>query len=122
MLRGAGRYLETLNLTLQLFGTLYFVASLLSLAAAAIVLLPTVSYIIQKLPWSGKAIATEPALVFFPIHSTLLLIYIPLSLKSVHRFGWIRTAVILLPSCLILAVWVWFSIVFYHRYGLMELR
>jgi len=49
---------------------------------------------VQKVPVAEKSLV-EPVVVFFLIGTTLLLVYVPLAMRSVHKFGWIRTVVII---------------------------
>ena len=43
------------------------------------------------------------------------MIYVPLAMRSVHKFGWIRTAVIILIPPLT----VWIPVALYEKMGLL---
>jgi hypothetical protein len=97
------------------FATLYVVASFLSLLVAIAVSVPFVARVVGELPLVGQLLVYEPALFFFLINTVMLSIYVPLSLRPVHKFGWFRTAVIFSIPYLM----VWASVVMYHKTGIM---
>ena len=115
LLRGKGRYLETLSVTLQVLSTMYVVTSFLSLFAATLLTLPQLDRWVRAVPVIGKLSLEEPILVFFVIGTALLMIYVPLAMRSVHKFGWIRTVVLMLIPPLT----VWVPIAIYQKTGLL---
>lgn len=119
MLRGSGSYLETLSVSVQVFATIYVVSSFLSLIAGTIVLMPYVSNTIKKVYFIGELIVSEPALLFFIILALLQSLYIPMSLRHVHKFGRFRVFAIFLISSLSVVVSLYISIPLYHRSGVM---
>lgn len=115
-LRGSGHYLETLSVSIQVLATLYVVTSFFSLLAVAVISIPNVGALIGRLPFIGEPVVDEPPLIFFLLGTLALSIYMPLSLRAVHKFGWLRTAVIFLIPYLL----VWLSILFYWSTGVMR--
>ena len=81
---------KTLGVTNQVLATLYVVTSFLSLFAATVFTLPQLAQWVQKVPVAGELLVERPVVVFFLIGTTLLMIYVPLAMRSVHKFGWIR--------------------------------
>lgn len=119
-LRGSGHYVETLSVSVQVFATIYVVASFLSLLASTAISIPTVSDLTERIPFIGELLVGEPALLFFLIVALLHSIYVPLSLRQVHKFGWLRVSVIFLVSSLLVLVSLWWiSVPVYHRTGVM---
>ncbi len=110
-MRGRGRYLETLNAALQVLASIYVAVSFLTLAISSIATQPAVSKRVGMAPVLDKILIQDPALLFFSAGTFLLSIYIPIALRAVHRFGWVRTgAVGLLPYAMVM-IWVQM-----HRY------
>jgi hypothetical protein len=115
VLRGKGKYLETLSVIIQVSATLYVITGFLAFLAALFLVLPQVADILEKITIFGRVFTEEPVFVFFLIGTILSVIYVPLSMKPVHRFGWGRTVVIALLPLLT----VGFAVAIYLQYGLL---
>lgn len=115
MLRGCGSYLDTLSISIQVLATIYVVTSFVSLVMAAVVSVHSIAAVLQRAPIVGEGIVNEPSLVFFLIGTSLLSIYVPLSLKNIHRFGWLRTAVVILVPLIMVGL----SLSIYYQTGVM---
>jgi hypothetical protein len=89
LLQGTGRYLDTLSVSIQVFGTIYVVASFLSLLGTSVLSPDTISELTRGLPVTK---GFGPILLFFFVGNLLLIIYMPLAMKPVHKFDWARTA------------------------------
>ncbi len=114
-LRGRGSFLETLSVSLQIFATVYVVASFLALIAAAIVSVPLMEDLLSRLPFLGDLLVDEPAYFFFLFGAVIQSVYIPWAMRRVHRFGWVRTAIIfLMPYC-----FVWLSVAIFRQFNVM---
>jgi hypothetical protein len=122
LLQGTGRYLDTLSVSIQVFATIYVIASFLSLLGAAVLSFGAISEFIWRLP-IGRKFVLKPVLLFFLIGNLLLFIYLPLAMKSVHKFGWARSAAlfVVLAALLILLFWL-FEFPIYLRTGIIMKR
>ena len=89
LLRGKGNYVETLSVSVQIFSVVYVVSHVGALLIAAGAKLPYV----KDLEMS-KMITMQPIIGYFLLSAPLLTIYLPLSLKYVHRFGWKRQLIV----------------------------
>lgn len=115
LLKGKGKYLETLSVLLQVSATLYVITSFLSLIAAIFLSYHPIANIVNKVPFIGNIFSRDPVLVFFLVGTILNMIYVPLAVKSVHKFGWVKTGIIaLLP-----VTTVFFAIIQYMQFGLL---
>ncbi|MEM1182210.1 MAG: YIP1 family protein [Acidobacteriota bacterium] len=114
LLKGRGRYIETVAVSIQVLATLYLVTSCLALIGAA---LPGWEMVRNATLFEGVfggEIFSDPGSIFFLIHAPLLAVYLSLALKRVHSFGWLRQgAIAIIPF---LTVWIPFLL--YIRYGL----
>ena len=96
---GKGRFLETLNVCLQLSATLFVTTSFVTL------ILVSGSWVFSKIkylkdtPILGEVISEDPTNTFFVVGTILSLVYLPLAMKPIHKFGWIRTSLIALVPC-----------------------
>ncbi len=100
-MRGRGSYLETLNSTLQVLAVVYVVVSFFTLMICSVAAQPTVAPRLHAVPILGANLIEDPGLLFFLSGAVMLSFYIPLALRGVHGFGWIRTGAIgLLPYLL----------------------
>ena len=117
LLQGKGKYLETLSVIIQVFATLYVVTSFSSFLGVLLLMLPPVTNIVEKIPAIGPIFIGKPVFVFFLIGTFLSIICVPLSMKSVHKFGWLRTLIIAIIPLLT----VWISVAVYLRYGLLTM-
>ncbi len=102
--RGRGRFLETVSVIVQVFATLYVLSSVLTLMFAMLVNLGPVKRLVSGLGDLGDAMVDNPALFFFAIDTILLMIYLPISLKSVHGFGPVRQFLVTVPTVVIVLV------------------
>jgi hypothetical protein len=114
LLRGKGKYLETLSVTIQVSATLYVINSFLAFLVALLLVLPPVANVVKSIPFYGHVFTEEPVFVFYLIGTILSLIYLPLSMKPVHKFGWVRTMIIAMLPLLT----VWLNLAIYKQSGL----
>ena len=96
--RGHGSFLETVSVTIQIFATLYVVCSVVATALAIIVKLKPVKLFIAGLGGFGEMVADNPVVLFFAVHTILLLIYLPRGLKPVHKFNLFQQIAVALPT------------------------
>ena len=88
LVESRGTLWETISVSLQLFAVLYVASSFAALLWAALVANPTVRSALLALRWPPlSALVNGPVLVYFLIQFVLLAIYLPLSLKGVHRLN-----------------------------------
>ena len=115
VLRGRGQYVDTLAVSIQVLATLFVVASVLTLGLSLLTQLPVMARLIIRIPLIGDILYEEPAFFFFGIQALLLAVYLPLALKHVHGFGWIRQLLIgILPF-----ITMWFGVIPFVMLGLM---
>jgi len=107
VLRGAGSYLETVSVYMQVLATLYVVISFLTLIASTAAQVEIVQRGVRLVPILGALLLDEPIYFFFVFQTILGLAYVPLAMKAVHRFGWIRTVTLALLPVLTIWVSVW---------------
>jgi hypothetical protein len=70
---------------------------------------------LERAEVSGFHQAAPGALLFFAVQALLLAVYLPLALKHVHGFGWVRQIVVgLVPL-----VTMWLGILIYLETGAM---
>jgi hypothetical protein len=117
LLSGKGRYLETLSVLVQISATLYVATSFLAFVVATLIKWPPIAAAINKYSILGGVIGDDPVPLFFVIGTVLQMIYVPLSLKPVHRFGWGRTMMIALLPLLL----VWIPVGIYLSSGLLTI-
>jgi hypothetical protein len=119
LFQGAGHYLETLSVSIQVYATIYVTASFASLLSSVALNSATGSKLVSLLPVL-KEFVKEPVLLFFLISSVLLLIYLPLALRSVHKFRWLQTTAlfaVLAPLLILLFHLIVYPI--YQKTGIM---
>ena len=67
-------------------------------------MLKPVNSFVSKLGAIGEMVAENPLVLFFVIHTLLLVIYLPLGLKPIHKFNLLQQIAVAVPTgCLILA-------------------
>lgn len=84
-LGGVGKFVDTTSISLQVFATLYVVASAITLALAAVAGAPAIQKLIVEQFVFGLLFADEPVLIYFVVQLILLSVYLPLALRGVHR-------------------------------------
>jgi hypothetical protein len=105
-LKGSGRYLDTLSVCIQVYGTIYVVGSFLSLLGAVILRSEAISGIARKL-FVLREFVKEPILIFFFVCDLLLSIYLPMAMKPVHEFDRSRTAALFVVLVILLMILFW---------------
>ena len=98
LLRGRGTYYETLSVTLQLFGVLYLLCSFLTLLTGSVVTIEVVATHVRAIGWIGEWIVDSPIMFYFLFQAVLMLIYLPIALRRVHHFGWLRQLALSVPA------------------------
>jgi uncharacterized protein YhhL (DUF1145 family) len=96
--RGRGSFLETVSVTIQIFATLYVVCSAIATTLAMFILLAPVKSFVSGLGALGEMVAENPLVLFFVVHTILLMIYLPLALKPVHKFNLLQQIAVALPT------------------------
>lgn len=113
LLRGTGGYLETLSVFIQISAVLYVATSFLSVFS-----IPVLHPLLADLFSSdilGPRLTVQPVVLFFIIGLLLSIIYVPLAMKSVHKFGWIRTAAV----AAVPLAGVLIQVAIYEQYGVL---
>ena len=109
-LRGKANIAHALWVMLQVFATTYVVSSFINLVGGVVVLHPAVSSLLVSAGRLGDSIANNSKYIYFLAQLALLHMYLPLAVKAIHGFGWIRTAVIASVFFLFwVAFWRFFS-------------
>lgn len=98
MAKGRGTFHETVSVTIQIFATLYVVCSSIATILAMIVLFQPIKSFVSNLGVIGEMVAENPVVLFFLIHTILLLIYLPRALKLVHDFNLLQQIAVALPT------------------------
>ncbi len=119
VMRGRGTYPETLSVSLQVASVLYVASNFLALVVSAAVTIPTVEATVEGFFSIGALIAKQPIYSFFLCHAILSTVYVPMAMKAVHRFGMIRTAILVAISGLASWLTVDFGTAVYEYVGLM---
>jgi hypothetical protein len=101
MARGQGSFLETVSITIQVFATLYVVCSAVTTTLGLFILLKPVNTFVAQLGTLGEIVAERPVVLFFVIHTVLLVIYLPLALKPIHNFNWRQQIGVAMPTGLL---------------------
>jgi hypothetical protein len=101
LVRGAGRYEETLGVSLQTLAAVYAVASLLAFVTEVLVVFPTVARAVNRLPGVGEGLVRQPAMLLWFLATAALLFYLPIRLKPLHAVGWWRATAVLLVAFLV---------------------
>ena len=115
VLRGRGSLVDTLAVSIQVLSTLFVVASIISLILVLLTRQPIATELVSKVPFVGRSLKKMPELLFFVVQALLLAIYLPLALKHVHGFGWIRQIVVGFVPLLTM----WLGILIYLETGAM---
>ena len=98
VVRGRGRFMETISVVVQMFATLYALCSALTIVFALAVRYQPVAQVLSGLGDIAEMTVDNPATFFFVADTVLLMIYLPLSLKRVHGFGVIRQLAVAIPT------------------------
>lgn len=105
ILGGKGSFLETMSVSLQLLAVVYVVSNFVTFIWGSIVRPSVVRGLLQ----SGilRPIVDYPILIYYPVQFFLMLIYLPLALKHVHRLNRVRQIVV----AVVPVVWTFWAIV-----------
>lgn len=114
LLNGKASFGSTVWVSLQIFSSLYLVSSFLNLVGGAIARLPAVNMYLVSLGPLGDSVANNPVYIYFLSQFILLNIYLPLTLKQLNGFGWIRAILIAL---LLSSFWIVFDYALYGHIG-----
>jgi len=114
VLRGKGTYADTMAVSIQLLATLFVVASSLTLVLATVAQLNFIKLFLEDVPFLGFLLE-QPTFLFFGIDAILLGVYLPLALKHIHGFGWIRQLCVgVIPF-----ITMWGGVLFYISHSLV---
>jgi hypothetical protein len=100
---------KTLWVSLQVFWTLYVVASFVNLVGGMLTLVPAISSFLVKSGRLGDSLSNNPIYLFFFAQFGLFNIYLPLATKNVHGLRWWQC---LLAILFLSLFWVWFGLSF----------
>ena len=100
---------KTMWASLQVFWTLYVVASFVNLVGGMLTLVPAISSFLVKSGRLGDSLANNPIYLFFFAQFGLFNIYLPLATKNVHGLRWRQC---LLAILFLSPFWVWFGLLF----------
>ncbi len=114
--RGKAEFQQTLWVSLQVFAMLFVVSSFVNLVGGVFVRHPQVSSLLVSAGRLGDSIANNPVYIYFIAQFALLNIYLPLAIKELHGFGWVKPIVIGITLALF---WVIFGIAFSSDIGVM---
>ena len=111
ILRGRGSYIDTLSICLQLISVLYVTSCFLTLVITSVSRFPYVIYpLLKNQPNSISFVTEEPIFTFFIVRFALFVIYFPLALREVHRFGGIRASLV---SIIVAPIITFFVVAFF---------
>jgi hypothetical protein len=95
LLKGPGTFWETISVSLQIFAVLYVVSSFSAFVWSALARTPQVRSALLSLHLGPlSALIEQPALAYFLIQFLLLAIYLPRSVKHLHRLNRIEQLLI----------------------------
>jgi len=117
--RGEAKFEQTLWVSLQIFAALFVVSSFINLIGGVLVRHPRVSSFLVSRGRLGDSIANNPFYIYFLVQFALLNVYLPLAVKEIHGFGWIRSIVITIALSLF---WVMFGMAFSSDIGVLYLK
>ncbi len=112
--RGKAAFEQTLWISLQVFSILFVVSSFINLVGGVFVRQPRVSSFLVSTGKLGSAIASDPFYIYFFVQFALLNVYLPLALKAIYHFGWIR---LILIAIALSVPWVLFGMAFSSDIG-----
>jgi hypothetical protein len=105
LVNGHGTFWETLSVSFQVFSVLYVLSSFAAFLWSALVRIQPVRFVLLSLHWPPvEAFANEPALAYFVIQFIFLAVYLPLSMKHVHRLNRIEQILIGLFALVIVLI------------------
>ena len=116
MIGGRGTFGDTLSVSLQLLAVIYVVSCFMALAAGAIAQSGSVKVFATATGGFLEFIVENPVSIYFFTQLALMLIYMPLALRHVHGFGWIRQLIVGLTA----PVATVFSLLIFFGVGVMR--
>jgi hypothetical protein len=89
LLGGTGSYVATISMMVQLLATVFVVSGFVSLgmSAVAFALITIANFSSPVL----KAVSSESSWAYYMVHVLLLMVYVPIVLRPIHRFGVVRS-------------------------------
>lgn len=117
LLKGKGTFVQTLSVSLQLFAVLHVVSSFAALIGGSI--LGDYQLILSKDAFSGlpaEVLVVHPEDMYFLVQFVLIAVYLPLAVKYIHGFGWLRQVII---GMLLAIIVVNLSPIFYHEMSIL---
>lgn len=98
LFKGQGIFEETLGVSLQLFSVIYVISSLCAFIGGLILTAVSNRSITTFAVTSSSGLINHarfpPIYLFFYVEFILLIFYLPIAIKYVHHFGWIRQVTI----------------------------
>jgi hypothetical protein len=90
LIRGKGGYRETLGVTLRVMVVLFAFSQLAALILGLLTRNPMIDGKLSSFGEIPSILCAAPTMVGVLLHTLIMLIYLPLALRPVHRFGWRR--------------------------------
>jgi hypothetical protein len=105
LLGGPGTFWETISISLQVFSVLYVISSFGALLWAGLAQAPQVRAALLSLRLRPLGLLiSQPVLVYFILQFLLLAVYLPLSMKHVHRLNRVEQLLVGLFSLVIILI------------------
>ena len=122
VLRGRGSYLNTLSISIQVFLVLYVLSSFITFLVSTFLSIEKIYTWGQKLGEGNDVgkfiefIIAYPVSSYFIIQGVLVVIYVPIAIRHVHRFGWFRLLLVMVFTTFHIPV----SIIFYEVHNFVS--
>ncbi|MEM7083066.1 MAG: YIP1 family protein [Pseudomonadota bacterium] len=111
VLHGRGTYPETISVCVQLFAAISVLGSIFALLLSSELI---GDWLYESFTWYPIQLTVNPFLSFFLFQAIALAVYLPISLKRIHRFGALKVTAVAIPS---IALVIGLAYVFYSGFG-----
>lgn len=102
---GKGTFLETMSVSLQLLAVVYVVSNFIIFIWGSVARISFVHHLLKD-SYVGLVVE-QPVFLYYPVQFILVLFYLPIALKHMHRFGIARLLVIgIIPT-----VWILWAVI-----------
>lgn len=89
VLRGRGRFKTTLSAALVVFAVAYVLSNFTAMLWGIVITAPSIASSLRSMGYLGSWLVEHPDL-YLLFQFIFLAVYLPISLKEAHNFGWIR--------------------------------
>jgi len=111
LFKGKANYIDSISVSLQIFGVIYALCSFFTFIWSAFVNVPfVINYLLIPLHIESSNLINEPILIYFIFDLILLLFYIPTSLSKIHM---IKFPLVVIPSFIAVIIWLFLNIMIY---------